>query len=622
MSNHSAVDLRKAIQTQNAFVKYQDEMYMSLINQLNTQCQDILKDDLGSQFVKSCGRDLAGEVIRNFLDTSDFHITVDQLAERIIKFKYDNEYDPLKDNSQLQKNVYNYGEITSKRLNEITVDMDKNQQALFPEARKDDKNDQKARQDFRDKRRAQDPNGDLHDDLTGIKEEKKTQNRNGKDVDVSDIHADHIQARAAAQYNSRYISTDGIHKLKDFYYSADNLQLLHASANTSKGDVRVCEINGKIKYLTPKDADYKKEYDITHRATPDQLTEAFVKRLESGDPNSDKIRKLKEKGYLNEDGTVPKHIKDRYLKNIKYSQNKESLIILETLEYNVVAKDALSHTAKSAWKILAGQVIYYTAPPLMYEVRVIIQNKPSSIDNALESLANSAKRIGKYVHSKLKDILGNALYNSFKNFIKIFMDILINLVKATVKKLLKIAKSLILSVVDSVKILATKGTSAAQKADAVCNLFGVTITNIAVETLFEVIEHGLHIPEPLLMPMQILTSVVCTNSTMLILQKADLFDVRYGFKINAIRDLFEKTQQEFDKKSALARNYTFSEIENMITQAKIDTLEIYHRLTESNMFENEVRGDLEKINQMFNMGIDFEKDWRAFSGGLLLPEAI
>ena len=81
------------------------------------------------------------------------------------------------------------------------------------------------------------------------------------------------------------------------------------------------------------------------------------------------------------------------------------------------------------------------------------------------------------------------------------MDILIGMVKATVKKLLKIIKSLIMAVVDSVRVIATPETTAAQKADAVFNLFGITITNIVIELLFEAIEKGAHIPEFLLKPL-------------------------------------------------------------------------------------------------------------------------
>lgn len=83
-----------------------------------------------------------------------------------------------------------------------------------------------------------------------------------------------------------------------------------------------------------------------------------------------------------------------------------------------------------------------------------------------------------------------------KRFIKSFMDILINLVKATVKKLLKLAKNLILSTVDAIRIISDKNTSSAQKADAVFQLYGVTITSCVIEILFELAGNALHLSEP------------------------------------------------------------------------------------------------------------------------------
>jgi len=601
MSENKTVELSKVIQFQKAYAKYKDDLYFNLIKQFNSECQDILKDDLGSQFVKSCGRDLAGEIVRNFFDTSDFHVTVDQLAERIIRFEYKNEYDPLNDNSQVRKNVYNYSEITSSRLDDITKDMDENKEKLFMKVEgkngKPRYENQTMINEGKDAYHQEviNEDGTTNDEMTG---DIGMRNQKGADTKGLPRHeVDHVQSLASATYNGRYIKASGIENLQEFYNSRDNFQIILGKANNTKGDAKVFDKDGN---------------DITHRATPEQLADAIASKLEGA--NAKRKQELKDNGYLNEDGTVPKHIKKELISKIKHSQNAESKVILKNTKYGVVATDAAKHATASAWKILAGQVIYYTAPPLIYEARLIIQNKPSSIDNALDELGKAAKRIGKYVLSKLKDMLGVTLFNSFKNFIKIFMDILINLVKATVKKLLKIIKSLVLSVVDSVKILAQKDTSTAQKADAVCNLFGVTITTIAVDTLFEAIKGGLPIPDFLFMPLQILTTVVCTNFTMLILQKADLFDVRFGFKINAIKDLFEKTQNELDGKLSIAKDYTANQIEEMIQQAKNDVLEIYHHLMESDIYEVDIREDLNRINKMFNMEIDFENDFNKFAG--------
>lgn len=351
--------------------------------------------------------------------------------------------------------------------------------------------------------------------------------------------------------------------------------------------------------------------DITYKATPEQLAEATVKKLESASDNAKQA--LKDKGYLDEDGNVPKYIKKKLEQYARHSQNAESKEILKNTEYGEVAKEAVSHTKASVGKIIAGQVMYYATPPLVYEVRQILKNK-QSLDKTIESLKAAAIRIGDYIISKLKDIFKNVVFNSFKNFVKIFMDILISLVKATVRKMLRLVKNLVLSTIDAIRIIAAKGSSPAQKADAVVNLFGLTITTFVVDVLSDLIGKGLHLPEFLLMPLQIMATVICTNLTMLVLQKADLFDIRFGFKMNALRDLFENTRKEFEENSAIARKYALDEIEIMIEQARSDSRQIYNNLLESNLFETDIRSDLDRINQMFNMNIDFDKDWNAFIG--------
>lgn len=222
MSNYSTVDLKNAINMRNALEKYQDDMYMNLINKLNTQSNEILRGDLGSQFVSSCGRDLAGEIVRNFFNAADFHITVDQMATRILKFNYEDEYDPLKDNAQVHKNVYNYNEIVSSRLDEIAKDMEQNQAKLFDLARDDDNSDPKARREYRE---SQKRDGDtIYDQVTGKEGGGRYILKNGKKVWVSDLQADHIQNRAGATYNEKFIKEVGKEALQNFYNSINGKQ--------------------------------------------------------------------------------------------------------------------------------------------------------------------------------------------------------------------------------------------------------------------------------------------------------------------------------------------------------------------------------------------------------------
>ena len=187
------------------------------------------------------------------------------------------------------------------------------------------------------------------------------------------------------------------------------------------------------------------------------------------------------------------------------------------------------------------------------------------------------------------------------------MDILIDMVKATVEKMLKLAKNLLLSVVDSVKIIASPGATAAQKADSVFNLFGVTITSFVVEVLFSAIEKGLQIPEILLSPLQVLTTIVCTNLTMLVLQQADLFNVRVGFKINNIRNLSEEENSKYNKKIAIAENYADAVINQTLENADREVYEIEENLFKLDPYAQLARGELDKINQIFNIDIDFQE---------------
>ena len=243
-------ELEKAIKTRLEMEEYQKTVYINIMNKLNLDCDEILKDDLGGEFIKNCGRDLAGEIVRNCFDTSSYNVTVDQLAKRILEFSYDDEYDPLADNGsfeQIEKNVYNYNELYSSELDSISKVMHESQKKLFTEDRKHDSLDKLGKQEYR--RSKTDDNGDIYDELTGKKGTTSTYVRNGKGVKKSDLQADHVQARESATYNSRYLKDEGKEALKVFWNSADNMQMIHASANASKGDIRVCKVNGKIKYV-------------------------------------------------------------------------------------------------------------------------------------------------------------------------------------------------------------------------------------------------------------------------------------------------------------------------------------------------------------------------------------
>ena len=330
-----------ALRIRRQMSDYRDSIYIGLIRQLNSQCIDILKDNLGNEFVINCSRDIAGEVVRNCFQTSDYYITVDQLATRILSFNYENDYDPLADSTsheQIRKNVLNYNELKSSRLDQITSTIDNatKNSALFNNDRVNDKLDIRGKKDYR--KSQEDANGDVYDELTGKKGTKSKIIKNGKEEEKSNLQADHIQAREAARYNSRYITNNGKKELQQFWNSSDNMQMIHASANASKGDIRVCEIDGKIQFVNARSKEYDPDTDITYKATPEQQADAICAQWEAVDEGREeetknKIQTLKDNGYLNEDGKVPKSVRKKLIQNIRHSQNEESKVILKNMNY-------------------------------------------------------------------------------------------------------------------------------------------------------------------------------------------------------------------------------------------------------------------------------------------------
>ena len=101
---------------------------------------------------------------------------------------------------------------------------------------------------------------------------------------------------------------------------------------------------------------------------------------------------------------------------------------------------------------------------------------------------------------------------------------------------------------------------------------------------------------------------------MLVLRKMDLFDVNYGFKMAQIRELFEATSKEYEERFELAMKAADYSIDEIIEQAKLECTEIFQNLQEINMYNQSARDDLERINVMFSVGINYEDDWLRFIG--------
>lgn len=590
--------LLELVQQREQYIKAYDSLIIDSVKQINMKHHDLLTQDLGVSLGKSIAKDAAGEIVRHYFDTSDYYITVDQMYHRIIHFDYNNDPDVLKTNEGIRKDLYNVNdsEVRSETLQELKNFNKENQSKLFTINREKDSLDKKGKDQYRQSKKMND--GNIQDELTGREGEAKTVVRNGKEIQVSDLHVDHIQSREAATYNERYLSEQGVDQLRQFYNSDDNFQMLHASANTSKGDIRVYDEKGQ---------------DITYRATSEQLTDAIVQQWEKDTASGDKKAMLYDKGYLDESGNVKESVRKELESNIRHSQNKESMVQLKNTKYGQVATDAAKTTAKSIPKMLAGQLIYYAMPPVIYEVKQMVSEKQMTLDRFMQKLKAATGRISAYVIKNLRSMFDNIKDNVIKKFLKSFFDILISLVKATVQRIMKMVKSVVMSLVTCVKTLRDKTASKAQKADAITKILSATFTTIIIEVIMEYAEKQFGLPNWLMEPLQLILTIVATNVVMLILQKADLFHVKHGLLVQNIRNMFEEERSNLNAVALQLTEQFKSNTEQKIQviQSEIEVIKL--RLTTLDLYNEDVLPELERLNRMYKLNIDFYQEWRKFS---------
>ena len=601
-------DLKEVINLRDKFFEEQEKLYLAMVNQINSQMKELLKNDLGNQLANNCARDFAGEIVRNYLpvNTGEMYITADQMFDRIINFRYDNDIDPLSSNEEIRKMLYN--NENSEIFNQIAEESQKAQEKLFTIDRKKDSITKNAQEAYRDKKKKTNKEGDIitnkkgyiiYDELTGKKGKFLEYEKNGQKYQKIDMHADHIQARAAAKYNSEYITEKGVEKLKEFINSDDNFQIIHASANTSKGDVRVYDENG---------------IDITYKATPEQMVEATCQMWEKDTKSGNKKAILKEKGYLDEDGKkVKKEVREKLKKQYEKSMNEESKIILKNIKYHSVGKTAMKSTAASFPKIFAGQIMYYGIPPIVYETKCIIKNRNVDLDNFFIKLQKAFERIIDYMQSNLSNMFSNIAHNSLKSFLRIFFDMIIEMLKGTVKKIFKMIKDIVMAFVNSIKILGDKNRTAAEKADAVVTTLGITISSIAVNVIIEILEKQCPPLKPFTDPLQVIITILTTNIVMLILQKMDIFNVRYGLMVAKIKEIFEEGRAEYKEQLKLLEDETYTNIDKLLEEAEFELFNVITDISSADINEKDLKEEIDIINKTFNMGIDLEKEWNQFA---------
>lgn len=637
--------IASALDRRDVLLQTQQELYVTAISNINMRCRDLLTNDFGTTLARNCVGDLAGEIVRRYFDTADYYVTADQMARRILSFSYDSDFNPLSDSESARKAAYNMADspFFSSFLQQLEAQNHDAQKKLFEKERVVSKNRKESSQ-YKDQKlmnagkaayradREKETHGNNTDELTGVGEEAK-------------LEVDHVQAAATVMYNSRYLRDETVvQELKKFYNSSVNFQMLAKRANESKGDVRVfsdgkrtyssTEIVAIKKQLTDKQRsvyqsagksqkealalareDAQKEIDriytdITYKASASQVTKAVCDRWENAKPDTREA--LKKSGHLDADGKVPATVKRQLEADLRHSMNEESKRILKGLSYATVAKDASSETVHTFSKIVIGQVVYYILPPTLFETQQIIRKKNMTVDKFLKEIKHAGGRIIRYAKSKLGEMLKNIAFNSIHKFLKVFFDIIISTIKETVKRLVKLAKSLVLSLVQSIKILTDKKASPAEKADAITKIFAAAVTNVVLEVLFETIEDALGLNDYITEPLQMIISIIVTNLVMLILQKADLFDVQYGILVANMDQIFLEERRNYldasDRIFEEARSqmtFYMDELKNQIThiEASINIL---------NLHTDDVLPGLEEINTMFTIGIDFQVEWEEF----------
>ena len=202
--------------------------------------------------------------------------------------------------------------------------------------------------------------------------------------------------------------------------------------------------------------------------------------------------------------------------------------------------------------------------------------------------------------------------------LKTFFDIIIEIVKETVKRIIKVIKQLVLALVNCVKIIANKNATPAQNADSVSKIMSVTVSTVVIEILFEWMEKQFGLPDILMEPLQIIVTILVTNIIMLILQKADLFDVQYGLLISNIQVIFEQENQKYLEESDRLNQKGEKEAGEYMDVLHEQIAEIENDLIGFDPYEDDACIELDKINEVYHMGIDFKQEWIDFCQGYLV----
>lgn len=570
------------IRIRDQYALEERKMYINYATKLNSLTNETLRTNYVKQFGDACLQDIVGQMIRSFFPSTDMYVTADQIIKRVVTFSYKIDYDPLKEQGAVRTLAYNYDEIAG--ISEFVNNPDFITKVKLDRGIYADKS-RSSLSDYRKRVLVDKETNTVVDELTGnIRPDQIPEGNNGRTT--ASLEGDHKVPISEATVNEKFTRNIGafIEELDRIYNDKDNIWYIDEKANNIKDDL----------------------------ANPEDVIEAW----ETAKPEQKEV--LRQRGYLDENDKVPEHIKAK-LREIKQSRKNIKVKLdkaqLRELDIREVGKEARKKTTAAIPKIAIGQLLYYMLPPVVYETKcIVISSKGKSLDpdSVPTKLEKALKRIVDYTLQHVGTMFANLTHNTAKHFVRTIFDLVIALLKSFIRHFVRIVKTVVLSVLDSVRIITQANSSTAEKADSITNLFVLALTNVLIEIAAEYLElYG--VPSVVMEAVQVLVSVVASNLVFILMEKLDLFDVRYGFKITKLEQILADISNEYDTQYIELRDRTQEEIDVIKNEIRQQISAIQKNMEERDFYNEDVIEDVERINHLFDMNIGFQKEWETFT---------
>lgn len=570
------------IRIRDRYALEERKMYINYATKLNSLTDETLRTNYVKQFGDACLQDIVGQMIRSFFPSTDMYVTADQIIKRVVTFSYKIDYDPLKEQGAVRTLAYNYDEIfgiaefvnNPDFITKVKLDrgiyVDKSRSSLS---------------DYRKKVLVDKETNTVVDELTGnIRPDQIPEGNNGRTT--ASLEGDHKVPLSEAVINEEFTTNIEayIEELERIYNDKDNIWYIDEKANNIKGDL----------------------------SNPEDVIQAW----ETASPEQKEI--LQQRGILDENGKVPEQIKATLRTEIKQARKNIDIKLdknqLRNLDVRAVGKHARKKTTAAIPKIVIGQLLYYMLPPVVYETKCIVissKGKKLDPDSIVTKLEKALKRIMDYTLQHVGTMFTNLAHNTAKHFVRTVFDLVIALLKSFIRHFVRIAKTVVLSVLDSIKIITQANSSATEKADSVTNLFVLALANVLIEIAAEYLE-SYGVPAVVMEAVQVLVSVVVSNLVFILLEKLDLFDVRYGFKIAKLEQLLVDVSKEYNTQYIELHGRTQQEINVIKNEIMQQINAIQKNMEEKNFYTEDAFDNVEQISRLFNMNISFQKEWETF----------